>query len=151
VLSRDQGVGKLNLQVIHTDLERHEIESQDLKRELAFEEWVRHIPTRMLECRVNRHDFPDWSDKRACWRKNRFTRIISVEVPCKRKCGTTFTQFLDADGFKARSNIIRHFYDPEYHYLMPPEARGPGLTKARRAKLRLELMTRNEDRIEYDD
>lgn len=138
-------------QAIRTDLERREIESGLERKEIAFDEWLRGIPTKMLECRVNRHDFPDWSDKRARWRKNRFTKIIHVEVPCKRKCGTTFTQFMDDDGYKARSNIIRHFYDPDYHYLMPPEARGPGLTKARRAKFRRELKDRNSERIEFDD
>jgi hypothetical protein len=125
---------------------------EDLRREIAFDDWISRIPTRMLECRVNRHAFADWSDKkRAAWRKSRATRIVSVEVPCKRRCGTTLTKFMENDGTFSRRNIIRHFYDPEFGYLMPPEARGPGLTKERIAKFRQELMERNEPSFEYDE
>ena len=117
--------------------------SERARKELEFDKWLAHIPTRMLECRVNQHDFADWSDKnRTMWHKSKATRVISVEVPCKRKCGTTLTRFLDEDGYYSRSNIIRHFYDPEFGYLMPSEARGPGLTRERRAKFRRELIGR---------
>jgi hypothetical protein len=122
--------------------------NDDAKKEVAFDTWVAHIPTRMLECRVNHHQFADWSDrKNAAWRKSRLTKVITVEVPCRRKCGTTLTKFLDEDGNYSRSNIVRHYYDPEYGYLMPKDARGPGLTKERRTKFRRELIERNNEYI----
>jgi hypothetical protein len=115
----------------------------DKHKEKAFDTWIAGIEVKMLECRVNGHDWPDWSDrKRAAWRKSRATKTITVEVPCKRKCGTTLTRFMDEGGYYVHRNLIRHYYDPEFGYLMPPEARGPGLTRERRAKLRAELIER---------
>lgn len=110
---------------------------EDIRREIAFDEWISRIPTKFLECRVNAHKFADWSDhKRAVWRKSKATRVVTIEVPCLRRCGTTITRFMEDDGTYSRRNLIRHYYDPEFGYLMPPEARGPGLTKDRRAKFR---------------
>lgn len=117
----------------------------DEKKEIAFAEWIQRIPMRALKCRVQGHKLPDWDD-----RKHTIMRavngVVYIESECIRHCGTSVTTFIDQFGFLAKQKKI-HYYDPNYHYLMPAEVRGPGLTKERKAKLRNEFLVRNNEWI----
>ena len=113
--------------------------------EVAFEEWVQRIPMRALKCRVQGHRLPEWDDHGHV-RLYASNGIVHVETECTRRCGFSVTTFLDAGGFLARGKRVR-YYDPQYRYLIPKEARGPGLTKERRAKLRREFLDRQQEWI----
>lgn len=113
--------------------------------ETAFAGWVQRIPGRQLKCRVQEHRFPDWDDRRRT-RIYASGGIVHIETECARGCGTTATTFLDQDGYITRARRILH-YDPQFRYLMPKEARGPGLTRERRAAFRKEFILRQADYI----
>jgi hypothetical protein len=117
-------------------------------REIAFENWLQRIPTRALKCRVQGHRFPDWDDRKHV-SMALHNRIVYVEAECLRHCGVTITTFVDESGFLAKARKV-HYYDPNYHYLMPKPARGR-LTKERRAAFRNEFLERNKDWITQDD
>lgn len=120
-------------------------------REIAFEAWVQRIPARALKCRIQGHRLPDWDDRRnVTLVKNKVTGYAYIEAECLRHCGTTVTTFLDAAGFLTRARKV-HYYDPNYNYLMPKEARGGGLGKAWKARMREEFMTRNAEWITQED
>lgn len=112
--------------------------------EVAFEDWTQRVSMKTLKCRVQGHRFADWDDRRRA-QASASHGVVSIEVPCLRNCGTTATTYIDDDGFIARARKVLH-YEPDA-YLMPKEARGPGLTGVRRAKLRREFITRLGDWI----
>lgn len=120
----------------------------DEDREIAFGQWLQRIPTRALKCRVQGHRIPDWDDRRHVTMSSS-EGVVLIEAECLRHCGTTVTTFVDESGFLARARKV-HYYDPDYHYLMPREARGR-LTRERRAALRNEFLERNKDWITQDD
>lgn len=122
--------------------------SYDEDREIAFSQWLQRIPTRALKCRVQGHRIPDWDDRRHVTMRASGD-IILIEAECLRHCGVSITTFVDESGFLARSRRV-HYYDPAYHYLMPPEARSR-LTRERRAMFRNEFLERNKDWITQDD
>jgi len=113
-------------------------------REIAFEQWLQRIPTRALKCRIQGHRIPDWDDRKRVT-MHAENGIILIEAECLRHCGCTVTTFIDESGFLTRARKI-HYYDPDYHYLMPKDARSR-LTRERRAKLRNEFLERNKDWI----
>lgn len=113
--------------------------------ETEFENWVQRIPMRALKCRMQGHRLPDYDDRRHV-RMYAAGGVVNIEAECLRNCGTTVTTFLDESGYLTRARKV-HYYDPQRHYLMPQEARGPGYTRERRAKVRKEFLERSAEWI----
>lgn len=116
----------------------------DLSADQAFDLYVQTLPKGALLCRANQqHRFPDWGAKSS--KASRRNGITLIEAACTRHCGTVLTTTVDPDGYITRRRTL-HYGDSKY--LIPPEARdGRGLSKAKNARFRQELLIRNAEWI----
>jgi hypothetical protein len=113
---------------------------------VPFDQWAQNMPAHVLACRTKGHKWTDWeeTDSARLTRTPRGIRVIQVD--CERKCGAHLTEFVDDEGYLARS--ARRHVDYDSAYLMPTEARsGGGYTREQRAILRYERLERLADRF----
>ena len=123
---------------------------KEARQREAFERWAQSISLRILKCRVQGHQFPDWDHKSSRVARQR-DGTFTIEAPCGRRCGVMLVRYVGDDGYLLRSNKITHDYsqarsadrDPDKAYMMPAAARtGHGYTRGQRAYLRREYLAR---------
>lgn len=118
-----------------------------LSTEEEFDLWVQRLPKGALLCRASLtqrgHKFAEVGDKRAT--AARRNGITVVEAPCLRRCGTTLLLHVDDEGYVTKRRTLHY---GTTSYLIPKEARdGSGLSKAKNARLRQEILIRNTEWI----
>jgi len=116
-----------------------------------FDLWVQRLPKGALLCRASftskGHKFPEVGDPRAP--ASRRNGITVIEAACLRRCGVTLLLNVDSEGYITKRRML-HYGNTKY--LIPAEARdGKGLTKAKNARLRQELLIRNAEWITQED
>jgi hypothetical protein len=124
---------------------------EEARQREAFERWAQTISLRILKCRVQGHQFPDWDDQRRTKISRTRQGSYVIDAACARRCGVILVRYVSSDGYLERSNRITLDYsqahtadrDPDKSYLMPKAARtGHGYSRAQRAALRREYIER---------
>lgn len=115
---------------------------EERDRQLAFQEWLNSAPTAFLECRNGRHIKPGLSDRNTDL--NVRDGMCYAEESCPR-CGVTMTSIYGVHDGSLQARTRSGYIYPE-GYLLPRAATGgtpgTGMSKERRAEIRMELMDR---------